>query len=201
MCWCAAKKLFTHAKLSKWSLKLRTFLTFFQSPKSVTFNVFWVVGHVFWSTRYECVIAMTVCVACDAVHLFECPGTGRCISASYVCNGVDECGNGADEQRCGKWCLNPFNTTLMIMIHTHPFNGPLSGWAGTGKVKPIWILLKQETVSGSGISWATCKFPPRFRQITTPTPHHSVFTGRMPPNQQCQSTEGIISIYLIQHQW
>ena len=30
----------------------------------------------------------------------------------------------------------------------------LPGWAGTRKVKPIWILLKQETVSGSGISWA-----------------------------------------------
>ena len=27
----------------------------------------------------------------------------------------------------------------------------LPGWAGTRKVKPIWILLKQETVSGSGI--------------------------------------------------
>ena len=30
----------------------------------------------------------------------------------------------------------------------------LPAWAGTRKVKPIWILLKQETVSGSGISWA-----------------------------------------------
>ena len=30
----------------------------------------------------------------------------------------------------------------------------LPGWAGTRQVKPIWILLKQETVSGSGISWA-----------------------------------------------
>ena len=31
--------------------------------------------------------------------------------------------------------------------------------------------------------------------ITTPAPHHSVFTGRMPflpPNQQCQSSEGIV---------
>jgi len=27
----------------------------------------------------------------------------------------------------------------------------LPGWASTRKVKPIWILLKQETVSGSGI--------------------------------------------------
>ena len=28
--------------------------------------------------------------------------------------------------------------------------------ASTRKVKPIWILLEQETVSGSGISWAIC---------------------------------------------
>ena len=47
---------------------------------------------------------------------------------------------------------------------------------------------------GSGISWTICKqSAPRFRQTTTPTPHHSIFTGRMlflAPNQQCQSTEG-----------
>ena len=51
----------------------------------------------------------------------------------------------------------------------------LSRWAGTKKAKPIWILLKQETVSGSGISWAICKSAPRSRQITMPAPHHSVF--------------------------
>ena len=51
----------------------------------------------------------------------------------------------------------------------------LSRWAGTRKVKPIWILLKQETVSGSGISWAICKSAPHSRQITMPAPHHSVF--------------------------
>ena len=51
----------------------------------------------------------------------------------------------------------------------------LPGWAGTRKVKPIWILLKQETVRGSGISWAVCKSAPRSRQITMPAPHHSVF--------------------------
>ena len=70
----------------------------------------------------------------------------------------------------------------------------LPGWAGTRKIKPIWILLKQETVSGSGISWAICKSAPSFRQITMPTPHHSVFYRPdalpMPPNQQRQSTEG-----------
>jgi len=39
----------------------------------------------------------------------------------------------------------------------------------------MWILLKQETVSGSGISWAVCKSTSHSRQITTPAPHHSVF--------------------------
>jgi len=35
--------------------------------------------------------------------------------------------------------------------------------------------MNQETVSGSGISWATSKSAPGSRQITTPVPHHSVF--------------------------
>ena len=48
-------------------------------------------------------------------------------------------------------------------------------------------------MSGSGISWAIGKSAPHARQITTPAPHHSVFTGRMLfllPNQQSESTEG-----------
>ena len=66
-----------------------------------------------------------------------------------------------------------------VSIHTHTrltaiFPG-LPGWAGTRKVKPMWIILKQETVSGSGISWAICKSAPRSRQITMPAPHRSVF--------------------------
>ena len=51
----------------------------------------------------------------------------------------------------------------------------LPRWAGTRKVKPIWILLKQETVGGSGISWAICKPASCSRQITMPVPHHSRF--------------------------
>jgi len=51
-----------------------------------------------------------------------------------------------------------------------------------------------------------CKsFEPRSRQITTTVPHHSViFTGRMPflpPNQQHQSTEGIINDNVVQQFW
>jgi len=63
---------------------------------------------------------------------------------------------------------------FIIWIKTHTrltalFPG-LPMWAGTRKVKPIWILQKQETVSGSGISWAICKSASRFRQTTTPLP-------------------------------
>jgi len=47
---------------------------------------------------------------------------------------------------------------------------------------------------GCGISWTICKqSAPLSRQITTPTPHHSIFTGRvlfLTPNQQRQSTDG-----------
>jgi len=70
-------------------------------------------------------------------------------------------------------------THTRARTHTHTrlmalFPG-LPRWAGTRKVKPIWILLKQETMSGSDISWAICKSAPHSRQITTPAPHHSVF--------------------------
>ena len=51
----------------------------------------------------------------------------------------------------------------------------LPRWACTRNVKPIWILLEQETVSGSGTRWAICKSAPRTRQTTTPAPHRSVF--------------------------
>ena len=51
----------------------------------------------------------------------------------------------------------------------------LPGWASTRKVKPIWILLKQETVSDGGISWAICKSALCFRQISMPASHHWVF--------------------------
>jgi len=95
--------------------------------------------------------------------------------------------------------------------HTHSrltaiFLG-LPRWAGTRKAKPIWILLKQETVSGSGISWNICKSAPHSRQITTPEPHHSVFyrPDALPVAQPTGRASGSIStIYInkaeIQHE-
>ena len=79
-------------------------------------------------------------------------------------------------------------------MHTHPFYGPqlcpgLPKWAST---RTSLDLLRQETVSGSGVSWTICKSAPRPRQITCQ--HHitQFFTDQMPflpPNQQHQSTE------------
>ena len=70
------------------------------------------------------------------------------------------------------------NYKLSSLSNTHTFNGPLSRttWLSRcQKGKPTCILLKQETVSGSCISWAICKSAPRSRQITMPAPHHLVF--------------------------
>jgi len=62
--------------------------------------------------------------------------------------------------------------------HAHLFYSPLD-FVRDYPVEPlpelIWILLKQETASGSGISWATCKSAPHPRQITTPTHHHCFY--------------------------
>ena len=76
----------------------------------------------------------------------------------------------------------------------------LSGSAGTRKVKPICILLKQKTVSDNGISWGICKSAPLSRQITMPAPHHSVFLQAgcpsCRPTNRFWSTEGNVDACL-----
>jgi len=57
----------------------------------------------------------------------------------------------------------------------------------------------------SGISWTICKqSAPRSRQITTPTPHHSMFTGQMlflmPTNSVKALTHGLCSNMLENNQ-
>ena len=86
------------------------------------------------------------------------------------------------------------NIVLAIITHTRLtalFPG-LPGCAGTRRVKPIWIFLKQETVSGSGISWAICKSAPCSRQITMPALHYSVFyrPDALPTAQPTASCSG-----------
>ena len=89
------------------------------------------------------------------------------------------------------WSWSRFLAVSLQVTDTHLmalFPG-LPGWAGTRKVKPIWILLKQETVSGNGISRAICKSAPCTRQITTPAPHHSSFLQAGCPS--CHPTNSI----------
>ena len=84
---------------------------------------------------------------------------------------------------CFLCILQQNNTHLMSLCPGLP------GWAGTRKLKPVWILLKQETVSCSDISWAICKSAPRSRQIIMPAPHHSVFLQAGCPS--CRPTNSV----------
>ena len=109
--------------------------------------------------------------------------------------------------------MNISLSSKLLKEHTHSHTRltalcpGLPGWASTRKVKQIWILLKQETVCGSVIICAICKYAPRSKVQTErvsltslfQTENHastqslSFFTGQMPslpPNQQRQSTEG-----------
>ena len=170
------------------------------------------------SRVYETGVRLSVCLSvCPSVSWFDGFSAERRAgrkyrsTAAFSFNFTDykysyaNCRN--SDQRVRQKSLNSHdkvaNLTPATVTHTHThirltdLCPGLPGWAGIRKVRPIWILLKQETVSGSGNSWAMCKSASRSRQITTPAPHRSVFTGRMPflpPNQRRQSTEGTISI-------
>jgi len=52
-------------------------------------------------------------------------------------------------------------------------------------------------MGGSGISWAICKSAPRFRQITMPAPHHSVFLQAGCPS--CRPTNSVKALKA--HYW
>jgi len=69
-------------------------------------------------------------------------------------------------------------------------------WCQKGKTSLDLNEARDNGVLGySGISWTICKqSAPCSRQITTPEPHHSIFTGRLPPSQQHPSTGGIDTI-------
>jgi len=117
-----------------------------------------------------------------------------------LCTAVASCPGPDRNTTSGKWSYPAqllHADALAYYIHTHTrlmaLCPGLPGWAGTRKVKPIWILLKQETVSGSGFSWDICKSAPRSRQTTMPAhqaaPHRSVFFQAGCPS--CRSTNSV----------
>ena len=103
-------------------------------------------------------------------------------------------------------CICKLRMLLLLLLHT--FNGLFSratwiSWYQKGKTSLDLNKARDDGVVGcSGISWTIRKQSvPHSRQITTPTPHHSIFTGQMlflMPNQQCQSTEGKLKILIKQ---
>ena len=93
------------------------------------------------------------------------------------------------------WYLSEITMTTINYTHTHPFNGPLSGTTQVSRYQKGKTNLDFTEATDSEWQWnllghmQVCIS----LQTTTPAPHRSVFTGRMPfltPNQQCQSTEG-----------
>ena len=85
------------------------------------------------------------------------------------------------------YCFIKIQTSVTFLVPTYLGYLAKEAVNGCRSVKRWW--------DGSGISWTICKlFAPRSRQITTPAPHHSIFTSRtvfLTPNQQCQSTKCI----------
>ena len=57
-------------------------------------------------------------------------------------------------------------TCLMAPFYGHP--DFVQDYLGEPVPEPIWILLEQETVSGSGISWAIFKSEPVPEETFTP---------------------------------
>ena len=93
---------------------------------------------------------------------------------------------------------NPFNRLFSMTIWVScDIKYQSINQAGTSKSKNSLDFngTKDDWILGcNNISWTICKqSAPRCRQITTLTPHHSMFTGRvlfLMPNQQRQSTVG-----------
>ena len=88
-----------------------------------------------------------------------------------------------------------------LVYHTHPFNGLFSRTTQVSryqKGKTSLDLNEARDDGVSGISWTICKqSAPCSRHVTTPTPHHSICTGRMlclMPNKQRQSTSSCSSV-------
>jgi len=84
------------------------------------------------------------------------------------------------------WLCNLcINVSLPTTLSLHPFYGfsrtAQLSWYQKDKTSPDLNEARDSGVLGSsGINWTICKqSAPGSRQIMAPTPHHSIFTGRM----------------------
>ena len=83
-------------------------------------------------------------------------------------------------------------------LHTHPFNGPFSGTTRVSqypKGKTNLDFTEARDSEWQRHQLGNMQVCTSLQTDNHTCTHHSFFTGRMPflpPNQQCQSTEGII---------
>jgi len=104
-------------------------------------------------------------------------------TVTSLCQGIDGCANSlhlAILTVLVMWANNAAMLAFCILFcsldthaHTHLFYGPLDfvrDYPGEPVPEPIWILLKQESVSGRGISWEIqiCTSPRTDNHASTP---------------------------------
>jgi len=82
--------------------------------------------------------------------------------------------------------------TYIQYTYAHPFNGPFSGTTQVSRYQKGKTNRKQETASGSGISWAVCKSAPRSRQPRQhPTSLRSFLQTRCPSCRPTNSAKAL----------
>ena len=129
-------------------------------------------------THYNTYVCELDCIATTSKHHWIQTDSSNqrtvmsAVRLAHVCSGAVARPNRVTIYNTMHYTLSSKVHDLTVKTHTRltALCPVLPGWAGTRKVKSIWILLKQVTVSGSGISWAICKAAPRSRQMTTPAP-------------------------------
>ena len=97
-------------------------------------------------------------------------------------------------QRILQYCIWMLGTGMQSYTHTHthPFNGPMPGTTRVSRYQKGKTNLDFTEARYSEWQWhqlGTCKSAPRSRQITMPTPHHSVFLQAGCPS--CRPTNSV----------
>ena len=125
-----------------------------------------------------------------------------CGSFSSVCSRFHTCGSATEiaRSRLHQGNLDQ-NAEHLSYIHTHPFNGPFSSTTRVSRYQKGKTNLDFTEARDSEWQWHQLGHMQVCTSLQTDdhasNPPLSFFTGRMPflpPNQQCQGTEGITSI-------